>query len=233
MRFLGNPMWNEALSLEDVTRVCERKIGQLLESFYGEYPHLEKVWPSEVVEDAILFCGFGVVDEPLPHYQLALCDMGQRLVVVNSEMGRFVHKWTNLEVLRRVTLAHELGHVILHRGEICDRVYRSYVSDEYFVDARAVQQENEAELFGRLFLVPTPELLGQKETQQLQLACEERRVLRAGEMAAMIKRLATRFRVNPATVKGRFVDLGLLYPTGPGKIWSKDLSLRHERCRDD
>lgn len=226
-------MWDEALTLDEVTRLCERKIELLVEHFYGEYPHLEGRLPSELVEDAILFCGFGVVDEPLPRYQLALCDMGQRLVVVNSQMGRFVHKWTNLDVLRQVCLAHELGHVVLHWSEICGRVFRSYVSDDHFVNSRAVQQENEADLFGRLFLVPTSALLRQKEVQQFQLALEEGRLLSPAEVSSLIKRLSANFKVNPVTVKARLADRGWLYPQRRGENWSKNLRLRRVGFKKD
>ena len=226
-------MWNEALNLEEATHFCQPKIDHLLEYFYGEHPHLEEVWPSEIVEDVIIFCGFGVVDEPLPRYQLALCDMGQRLVLVNSQMGRFVHKWTNLKVLRQVTLAHELGHVVLHWSEIGERVYRSYVEDSRFEDSRTYQKENEADLFGRLFLVPSTDLLQQKEVQQIQIAFEERRDLSSEAVASFIKRLATRFKVNPTTIKSRLADLGWLQHTRRGQNWSKDLRLRKGRCQYD
>lgn len=219
-------MWNESLTLEEITELCQHKIDQLLDPFYCEHPHLEEMWPGEVVEDALIFCGFGVVDEPLPRHQLALCDMSQKLVVVNSQMGLFVHKWTNLKVLRRVTLAHELGHAVLHWSEICQRVYRSYLHDDHFVDSRAIQKENEADLFGRLFLVPTADLLHQKETRQIQIAFDERCDLGPREVASLIKRLASRFRVNPATMKSRLADLGWLYPTYRGQAWNKDLRLR-------
>jgi len=47
--------------------------------------HYEKLLPSEVVEDVLLdVCGFHVVDEPLSRGQLALCDFGNRVVIVNS-----------------------------------------------------------------------------------------------------------------------------------------------------
>lgn len=222
-------MWNEALSLKEATHFCQPKIDHLLEYFYGAYPHLEQVWPSEIVEDAIIFCGFGVVDEPLPRYQLALCDMGQRLVVVNSQMKRFVHKWTNLFILRQVTLAHELGHVILHQDEIADRVYRSYVDDHRFEDSRSYQKEAEADLFGRLFLVPDANLLHQSESQRLQMAFQERHDLSPREVTVLIKRLATRFKVNPTIIKSRLADFGWLHHTRLGQNWSKDLSLKKSR----
>ncbi len=222
-------MWSDASNLEQAIAFCQRKLDHLLEFLYYDHPHLESMWPSEAVEDAIFFCGFGVVDEPLPRYQLARCDMGQRLVVVNSQMNRFVHKWTNLEILRQVTLAHELGHVILHHDEISDRVYRSYVDNHRFEDSRPHQKENEADLFGRLFLVPADDLLHQNEAQRIQMAFDERRDLSPGEVTALIKRLASRFKVNPTTIKARLADFGWLYHTRRGQNWSKDLRLRKTR----
>ena len=116
-------MWSdEARSLAEATAFCESRLEILLERLYIAHPALEGMYPAEIVEDALIFCGFHVVDEPLPAYQCALCDIGQKLIVVNSEMGRFVHRWTNLTALRRIALAHELGHVVLHRNESTRRV---------------------------------------------------------------------------------------------------------------
>jgi IrrE N-terminal-like domain len=223
--------WNydEALSHADMTALCEQKRDQLLERVFGEHPELEEMWPAEIVEDALLFCGFRVVDEPLPKYQLALCDMGQRLVVVNSEMGSFLHKWCNLVSRRRVTLAHELGHVILHWSEISLRVFRSYQGDGHeFVDTRAAQKEYEADLFSRVMLVPEELLRSQRESRYFLNALEERKPVKPSTLSNWVRRLSGRFKVTPALMKSRLEDMGWLHPTRKNRGWKYDLRLRIE-----
>lgn len=227
-------MWSdEARSIDGTRAVCEEKVGLLLEAFLSAHPEFENLWPAEIVEDALIFCRFHVVDEPLPLHQYALCDMGKRIVVVNSEMNRFVHKWTNLITLRRVTLAHELGHVILHWDEITDRVFRSYQDDERFVDTRAYQKENEANLFSRVFLIPEAALLVQREYETLRLAVQKNRALTPTVVQRLISQLANRFKVNPYLMKSRLADLGWLHPTARRQSWKADLRLRRVRKTDD
>lgn len=220
-------MWSdEARSLAEATALCESRLEILLERLHIAHPELEGMCPAEIVEDALIFCGFHVVDEPLPAYQYALCDMGQKLIVVNSEMGRFVHRWTNLTALRRITLAHELGHVVLHRNEIAQRVFRSYHDQDRFIDTRVHQKENEADLFGRLFLLPRSALLGQRECQTVQQALERQSPLSQAALERAILRLSSRFKVNPRLVRHRLADLGWLNPIARGKTWKDDLRLR-------
>ena len=227
-------MWSdEARSSAETTALCEEKLEILLERLFLSHPKFETMWPAEFVEDALIFCGFHVVDEPLPLHQYAICDIGQKLVVVNSEMGRFVHKWTNLTALRSVTLAHELGHVVLHRNEISQRVFRSYQDGDRFIDTRAHQKENEADLFGRLFLMPKGDLLQQRECEVLLQAIKQANPLKAAAVERLVNRLAARFRVNPRLAKSRLADLGWLYPIAMGKSWKADLRLRKERARDE
>jgi hypothetical protein len=226
-------MWSdEARSPEETRAFCQGKLDLLLEGLFVAHPELEEMWPAEAVEDALIFCGFHVVDEPLPRHQYAVCDMAQRLVVVNSEMSRFVHKWSNLTALRRGKLAHELGHVVLHRDDISRRVFRSYQDEERFVDTRAYQQENEADLFARLYLMPQESLLRERECEMLRSAIEGETTLKRATVESLISRLATRYKVNPPLMKDRLADLGWLYPTARGNSWKDDLRLRRPTIRD-
>lgn len=227
--------WNYDASLtqEEMATLCEKKRDLLLEKLFGEHPELEEMWPAEIVEDALLYCGFRVVDEPLPTYQMALCDMGQRLVIVNSEMGTFLHKWCNLVSRRHVTLAHELGHVILHWSEISQRVYRSYGNDSSdFEDTRAAQKEYEADLFSRIILIPEERLNVQKEMTYFSQAREERVVVKSSILSNWIRRLAGRFKVTPDLMRRRLEDLAWLYPSRKNQSWKYNLKLRLENEED-
>lgn len=220
--------WNydEALSHEDMTLVCQQKRDQLQELLFVEHPDLEDVWPAQVVEDALLFCGFHVVDEPLPSNQLALCDMGQKLVIVNSQTHLFLHKWSNVQYWRWVTLAHELGHVVLHYSEINQRIFRSYQTDSSeFTDSRAAQKEYEADLFSRVMLVPEELLLAQREASYFLKARAERRVVKPAHIANWIRRLSGRFKVTSPLMRQRLEDLGWLQKRQRKKKWKDDLLL--------
>ena len=46
----------------------------------------------------------------------------------------------------------------------------------------------------------------------------------------LIKRLATRFKVNPTIIKSRLADFGWLHHTRLGQNWSKDSMVRSLCC---
>jgi Zn-dependent peptidase ImmA (M78 family) len=102
---------------------------------------------------------------------------------------------------QRFTIAHELGHLLLHQGSpiFVDRTVR--------VNFRAPQasagdhhQEIEANAFGAELLMP----------EELMLLAAQRNPGRADE--SMLDQLAERFRVSRQAMDYRLTNLGLLLP---------------------
>ena len=104
----------------------------------------------------------------MPHAQLALCDFGSRIISLNSEMSKFVHHKTDFFGLENSTLAHELGHLRLHREEFAETAaanyYRGASSDK---ENRHFQKEYEADLYLAVFLVPKNQVLETREGKSI------------------------------------------------------------------
>lgn len=192
------------------------------------YPREKDRTSSEKVERVLTdVCRFHVVDEPLPSGQLAVCDFSNRLVIVNSEMGRFVHHKTCLDLLRRSTLAHELGHIRLHWDEVQEGCTLHYFGESgQFSDARAYQKEREADLYSGLFLVPLESLLKEPSIQNLLRSKRDSRPIASGTLWKTIYRCASVFKVSPTLMKRCLVDLGWVKQHGHGTSRQRELSVR-------
>lgn len=200
----------------------------LLREFDLTYPHRRESRPSEKVESVLTdICGFHVVDEPLCLGQLALCDFSSRTVIVNSDMERVVDKRTNLELLRRSTLAHELGHIRLHTEEISQGVTLHYFGGSgQFTDSRSYQKEREADLYAGIFLVPVEDLLAQRTVRNLLRNKENQRQMSTRTLWKMVYRLASQFKVSPSLMKRCLQELGWLEQGEPMKSGLRELRIR-------
>ena len=187
------------VDLSEMLRLCGAERDRLIRQVVRRLPELDGLSPAEMVEDILLdVCQFSVFDEPLPVGQLAICDMGQQVVIVNSEMDRFVKEKVNLLALRRTTLAHELGHVILHQEEINQRTFRSFHHGlQGFVDTRAFQKEEEANFFSAVFLVPMERLKLTTAFKALERARLEERPLKSGHLWKTVYQLCEIFGTTP------------------------------------
>lgn len=174
------------------------------------YPRLEAAAPSEKVEIVLTdICGFHVVDEPLCFGQMALCDFSNRVVIVNSEMDRFVPDKERRDMLRPSTLAHELGHIRLHADEIAEGyTVHFYGESGRFTDSRSFQKEREADLYAGLFLVPLEELLTQRSIQSLLRNKMKKKQMRSGSLWNLVYKYAEMFKVSPSLMKRWLVDMG-------------------------
>ncbi len=71
-------------------------------------------------------------------------------------MSLFVNPDVNLEALRHSTLAHELGHIQLHQGEIESQFISHYGRWGSTYDSRTFQREREADLYAAVVMVVRP-----------------------------------------------------------------------------
>lgn len=239
MRSSGASMTSEwvydgQVNLSEMFRLCGAERDRLIRKVVRRLPELEGLQPAEIVEDILLdVCQFAVFDEPLPVGQLALCDMGQQIVIVNSEMERFVKGKVDLQALRRTTLAHELGHVVLHQEEINQRTFRSFHHGQGgFVDTRAFQKEEEANFFAGVFLVPKASLRADRAVQNLLMAREERRQLAPSTLLKTIYRLASVLKVTPTLMKRCLIQRGWLERTKSRSTGREQLRLKWKQPYD-
>jgi Zn-dependent peptidase ImmA (M78 family) len=102
-------------------------------------------------------------------------------------------------VRQRFTIAHELGHLVLHRGRalILDTPVRVNFRDRTSSLATD-REEMEANRFAAALLMPAD------------LVVAAARSSRASGVDALVDALATKFKVSPEAMSYRLVNLGIL-----------------------
>jgi len=124
------------------------------------------------------------------------------LLVVERGRGAIGYNSAHARVRQRFTIAHELGHYVLHVGTstqsrlFIDR-YVAFRDDES--SAGSDREEVEANAFGAALLMPGP--LVRAEIRQHDLDLDDEDDLTA---------LAKRFHVSSSAMSYRLVNLGLL-----------------------
>lgn len=206
---------------DDHIQQYEQDIEEITRRFFILYEECEGQPPATFVETLIQdICRFRVFDRPLPSKakarQLALCDFGNKMIMVNSNMRRFVPK-KSLLIVRHSTLAHELGHIRLHQDEVTERSFISMLGDFQCDDPRALQKENEANLYAALFLLPENLLREVPDIRRMLRFRARSRTLRSSTIWQKLYRTAHRFQVSVTLTKRRFMDLGWIEETGEKK----------------
>lgn len=100
---------------------------------------------------------------------------------------------------QRFTIAHEIGHMLLHKGtEVhVDRTFRVNLRDD--LSSQAVDREEiEANGFAAELLMPSHMLLEDLKGREIDFENEEN-----------IHRLASKYRVSPQAVTFRLMNLGV------------------------
>lgn len=221
------------LDKETVVEWCCRDRDRLSEKMMIQYPHLQGQPPAFWVEDLIMsLCQFRVYDRPLPRGQLGLCDMANKVVLMNSEMNKFVHHKTNLVALRRSTLAHELGHIQLHQGEFDSQFVSHHETYAQSRDPRAFQKEMEADLYAAIFLVPKEWLLQHHHAQGLIRARADGRPMNSSFIWKAVYRLAYVFGVSPTMMRRCLIEFGWIERLRDRDGGRQNLRLRMERGED-
>jgi Zn-dependent peptidase ImmA (M78 family) len=151
-----------------------------------------------LVEKVATHLGAVIRYQPFEHDvsgMLFRSESGPPIIGVNS---------ANAQVRQRFTIAHELGHLLLHKGRrlILDRLVRINFRDATSSTATDTQ-EIEANAFAAALLLPQP-LLRERlhwHLEDVQITDEQ-----------LVERLAKDFRVSRQAMEFRLVNLGLLTP---------------------
>ena len=173
------------------------------------YPEFEGRPPAHWVEDLIVsMCGFRVNDFPLPRGQLGVCDVANRLVLVNSEMHAFVPDNKDLKAIRADTLGHELGHIRWHADELESLFVTRYGRWAQTRDPRLLQREQEANLYAAVFLVPGEMLLRHPRGRQIYGAWKSQQRVRQDLLGEAVKEIAADFGVTIELMRRSLAERG-------------------------
>lgn len=176
--------------------------------------------PMDVSIEDIIYA----LNIPLKYTKLSNCEgriihsEGKSLIVVNNN--------TSFQTRRDFTLAHELGHFLMHRHDmnhhIDDSTTMSWFDDKN--NAKASKQEIEANIFASEILLPSH--LFKKEVECKKFSPE------------LIRFISDKFKVSRSSVIYRFLELGnhpiCVFYTKDNKVryWrrSKDFNYRIKEC---
>lgn len=203
------------LDRESMLEVCARDREEVTSSFFLERPGFEKKNASVWIEDFLDFHGVYVDERPLAPGQLGLCYMEHGCIFLSDDMTAESAK--SLKALRVSTLAHELGHLRLHRTDDVPNVLVSYFGDNRICHPRAFQREMEADLYAGVFLLPEETLLQQKSIRNVWEHREIRQSMRSPFVWKAIYEGAVELGVTPTLMKKRLIDLGWIRQIAPRK----------------
>ena len=146
------------------------------------------------IEDIAKSLGLRVLPYPLG-------DDVSGLLSIENGNGTIGYNQAEPKVRRRFTIAHELGHFVLHKDKshlFVDKqfIYRSQQSNNTPVNQ---VMEQEANFFASAILMPSEPLRGHIEKMHIDLGSEE-----------SIKELAKMFEVSTTAMSVRISQLGLL-----------------------
>lgn len=154
--------------------------------------------PVDVVKIAKLS---GVIVE-----QTDLGDEVSGLLVIHSGQGVIAYSPDQGDQRKRFTIAHELGHYILHNQDSADAVF---VDKDFIVKYRSqkayseieVRQEQEANAFAASLLMPKDLIFEELKKERLQSMSE----------SELIEELARIFDVSIPAMTFRLSNLNILY----------------------
>ncbi|WP_282160377.1 ImmA/IrrE family metallo-endopeptidase [Ulvibacterium marinum] len=135
-------------------------------------------------------------------------DLGNEVsgaLVIENDNARIGYNPSESEVRQRFTIAHELGHYILHKGEKKDGLFVDNVKVMFRRQnstVRELKQEREANAFAASILMPID--LIEKEFDNLY---EEGDFLTDDKM---VKSLASTFKVSAIAMTYRLINLGYI-----------------------
>lgn len=198
---------------EDFVNWCIEDREFLTREFFILRPHHEGRAPAFWIDELLEVLGYRVHYLPMAPEQFGLCDMGNRLVSINSQLD---------VIAQRITAAHELGHVRLHEREL-----EQGGNDEDYELVRKRQRENEADLYSAIFLVSRDELLKQEDLLDLLESRYSKTQKPSEEIWLVVENLADGFGVSPEFMLSCLVDLNWLEISQTN--WHSDKELRVKR----
>lgn len=220
-----NSDWDRTSLLEH----CARDCAQVTAHFLLEKPGFARKAPCLWLEDFLDFSGVVVMDQPLAPGQLGLCDLERGWIFFNSEMRWTKKRGRELASLRTSTLAHELGHLRLHRDEDETNTFVSFLGESRLHHSRSFQREMEADLYAGAFLCPVSLLVEHKAVKTVLKYGKSHRFLKSATLWRNIYSAAVSFGVTPTLMKKRWVDLGWVTEESSGKVGvASELSLNFD-----
>lgn len=156
-----------------------------------------------------------VIDQQLPDGELGLCNFSQRIIAISSELQYDSPRW-------RFTLAHEIGHVLLHESICHQNLINSISDDETSLDSvisdNALSRlELQANKFAVQLLIPTKlflahysykhQLIGIRRYPYMHL---DNQPCNVKDCLSMFSYLGQIFNVSKEVIKIRLKELGYL-----------------------
>jgi Zn-dependent peptidase ImmA (M78 family) len=165
------------------------------------------VLPADVLDDLIEdVLGLGLVTRPMPDAKLGVTHYDRRCITINSRMSELVRPNTNMEGLLHSTKAHELAHMRLPHHEVEVRAARR---QGHFLDpAVEARQEEEANFYAGVFLVPTLSLWAKPRV--LQLLEADPAAWTSDALWQTVLDLARSFRVTGSLMARRLIHIGVI-----------------------
>ena len=155
--------------------------------------------------------GTGIVSAPIPIEDLAQMenlrirryDLGENVsgvLIIQNGIGTIGVNPNDSPLRQRFTIAHELGHYVLHRGDsdlFIDKGFKVHFRDGKSSKGEE-KKEIEANAFAAAILMPHRLLISQIKSANIDLADDE-----------AIKKLAQKFGVSPMAMTYRISNLNL------------------------
>lgn len=169
-----------------------KNIKDKTKAFIDKYADSFSIYPIDL-KDIIKDEGIRVEERTLP-------DDLSGLLIIKGDSKLIGVNFDNNPVRKRFTLAHELGHFVLHRDESSifkDNQLFKRQSEGY--SSREEKMEQEANYFAASVLMP--ETLVRKEAKEMQCDLHEEDNVRA---------LANKFEVSLPAMTFRLINLGII-----------------------
>lgn len=167
--------------------------------------------PIDVLYIVDVALGFDVIDIPN-----LFADLQMDAAIVPGEKAIYVDKdalegwdrhdrWSEKRL--RFSIAHELGHHVMHQAVMADLIFSDFVTFKRWIldHRRSGRIEDQANEFAGRFLVPSDILLAEYDAIQKRMTAAEPRWREIeGARAFVAKSIAPRFGVNPQVIETRF-----------------------------
>ena len=208
-------LWEQGFDTDrdSILELCVRDREELTHSVFLERPGFAKKHASVWLEDFLDYHEVMVQDMPLALGQLGLCNMRLGWIFLSDSMRNYAESHRELKALRVSTLAHELGHLRMHRDEDTPNMLVSYFGDKRICHPRAFQREMEADLYAGAFLIPEEALRQSKAGAHIWEHRDIQLPMRNAFLWKALYEAAAEFGVTPTLMKKRLIDLGWIEQT--------------------
>ncbi|MGE0489767.1 MAG: ImmA/IrrE family metallo-endopeptidase [Vulcanimicrobiota bacterium] len=179
-----------------LTTARKREIEATVEALQARHGDPSAI-PATYLEEVVRAVGYQLVDADLPAGVAGCCYPRSQRILLNRDLGSIL-TYDRAPQFRLATLAHELGHAVLHEQLILTG------------QAPAAVIEPEAQHFAAAFLVPRHLVLARPEGAQLLRARRARFRWSSGRVWRSVHRLAEVFQVTSTLMAWRLAELGVV-----------------------